>query len=463
MMPTTDALLDGRYQLGELIARGGMGEVWQAHDLVLQRTVAAKVLRTAFVDDPSFQARFRAEARHAARLTYPGIAQVFDYGEDPGLAYLVMELVPGESLSALLKREGRLPVDRTLAFVAQAAAALHAAHDAGVVHRDIKPGNILVTPDDQVKITDFGISRVTGDATRLTAAGQVLGTAYYLSPEQARGRPVGPASDIYALGVVAYECLAGRRPFNGGNSTMVALAQVRDEPPPLAADIPEPVRALLTRMLAKEPASRPDSAGEVALAAAALRSGYAAGGASAAGVEAGPPASPAPVPDGPSGRMVLAPTETLPAISALPTRRRPSLLVVSVATATAVLCGIAVTAAVGNGEDQQAAGPGPAAAASAPAKRTSPAVRVTTPPAKPTVEIDPADFVGRRFLAVREKLLALGLEVRRVSSDASGIPGTVAGIRPGGPVEVGSTIEVSVIERRPQREDGPGRKKGKQQ
>jgi len=462
MTPTTDARLDDRYQLGELIARGGMGEVWQAHDLVLQRTVAVKVLRTAFVDDPTFQARFRAEARHAARLTYPGIAQVFDYGEGPGLAYLVLELVPGESLSALLKRVGRLPVDRALGFVAQAAAALQAAHDAGVVHRDVKPGNLLVTPDDQVKITDFGIARATGDATRLTAAGQVLGTAYYLSPEQARGRRVGPASDIYALGVVAYECLAGRRPFIGDNPTLVALAQVRDEPSPLPAEVPEPVRALVARMLAKEPASRPGSAGEVALAAAALRSGYASG----AGAQPRRTTTGAAAPPGhrrPAGPTLMAPTETLPAIDVVAaSRRRPGLLVVSMITAIAVICGIAVTAAFGTGpEQQQTEAPGPGAAGTATAPPTSPAARVTTPPAVRTMVIKGSDFAGQRFVTVREQLLALGLRVvPRTDSDARGVPGTVTGIAPDGPVAVGSTIEVSVIERWKQRESGPGRKKG---
>lgn len=454
MTPTTDALVDDRYQLGELIARGGMGEVWQAQDLVLQRTVAVKVLRTTFVDDPTFQARFRAEARHAARLTYPGIAQVFDYGEGPGLAYLVMELVPGQSLSALLKRQGRLPVSRTLALIAQAAAALQAAHDAGVVHRDVKPGNLLVTPDDQIKISDFGISRAIGDATGLTAAGQVLGTAYYLSPEQARGRRVGPASDVYALGVVAYECLAGRRPFVGDNPTMVALAQVREEPPALPADVPEPVRTLVARMLAKDPASRPSSAGEVALAAAALRSGE---------TGAPPPRRTTPAHRRAAGAPVLATTETLPAIDFLHERhRRSPVLVVATVTALALLCGVGVTAAVWAAQEEDpTAPPAPQAAASRTTTPTSPAARPSTAAPTPrTVQLDPADFVGQRFVTARERLFTLGLKVRREDSDARGTPGTVAGIAPAGPVEIGSTIEVSVIERRSQRENGPGRKKG---
>jgi serine/threonine-protein kinase len=459
MTPTTDALLDRRYQLGELIARGGMGEVWQAHDLVLARTVAVKVLRTALVDDPTFQARFRAEARHAARLTYPGIAQVFDYGEEPGLAYLVMELVPGESLSALLKRGGRVSVDRTLTFIAQAAAALQAAHDAGVVHRDVKPGNLLITPDDQVKITDFGISRATGDAAGLTAAGQVLGTAYYLSPEQARGRRVGPASDIYALGVVAYECLAGRRPFGGSNPTMIALAQVRDEPPPLPVDVPDSVRALVARMLAKEPASRPSSAGEVALAAAALRSGYAnvvqpPRSATASDTAAAPSRSSSPSP--------MARTETLPAIDVVPEARPVRrFVVIGVITAIALICGITITASVWAAGDDRPANPAGLAAGPAEASATNTAESVVSPPAKQTVELDPADFVGRPFVAVRNSLIALGLQARRENSAARGMPGTVTGIAPDGQVEVGSTVTVFVIERG-KRENEPSWKKGSQ-
>jgi eukaryotic-like serine/threonine-protein kinase len=470
MTPTTDALLDGRYRLSELIARGGMGEVWAAQDLVLQRTVAVKVLRTAFIDNQTFQARFRAEARNAARLNYPGIAQVFDYGEGPGLAYLVMELVPGESLSALLKRVGRLPVERALAFVAQAAAALQQAHDAGVVHRDVKPGNLLVTPDDRVKITDFGIARATDDATRLTAAGQVVGTAYYLSPEQARGRKVGPASDVYALGVVAYECLAGRRPFDGDNPTMVALAQVRDEPPPLPADVPEPVRALVARMLAKEPASRPGNAGEVALVAAALRSACADNAHEPQRRRTGSPASaptPPPPPSRESGPSLMAPTETLPAIDAVPPPGRTRLLVVAVLVAAVVLIAIMATAALSSPPRQQTEAPDATAARSTvttPAlmqqQPTSPPARVTASPSALTVEIDPTDFIGQRFFTVRQKLVTLGFGVRREDSDARGVPGTVSGIAPDGPIEVGTIIEVSVIERRSPRENGPGRKEG---
>jgi serine/threonine protein kinase len=255
----SDTHLQDRYQLVSRLAVGGMGEVWQATDHVLGRQVAIKVVKPQLTDDPHFLERFRREARHTAKLTHPGIAQVYDYAEEQGRAYLVMELVPGEPLSALLNRAGRLDVDQTLDIIAQTALALQAAHDAGVVHRDVKPGNVLVTPRGTVKITDFGISRAA-DGTSLTQTGRVMGTAQYLSPEQAAGQSATPASDIYALGVVAYECLAGRRPFLGKNHVRLAEAHLQEEPPPLPDYVPARVRAVVDRLLAKDPADRPESA-----------------------------------------------------------------------------------------------------------------------------------------------------------------------------------------------------------
>ncbi|MDP9417865.1 MAG: serine/threonine protein kinase, partial [Actinomycetota bacterium] len=229
-----------------------MGEVWRARDEVLGRDVAVKVLRAELAGDASFTARFRAEARHTAALAHAGIAQIYDYGEDGERPYLVMELVPGEPLSAVLARRGRLGAPETLAVVEQVAVALQVAHDAGVVHRDVKPGNLLVKPDGDVVVTDFGIARAP-DSASITQTGLVVGTAHYLSPEQAAGRPAGPASDVYALGIVAYECLAGRRPFLEGPPVAIALAHVRQDPPPLPDDVPAPVRELVARCLDKEP------------------------------------------------------------------------------------------------------------------------------------------------------------------------------------------------------------------
>ncbi|MEO6942597.1 MAG: protein kinase [Terrimesophilobacter sp.] len=272
MRPTSGLTFGGRYQLSNRIAIGGMGEVWQATDLVIGRTVAIKILKDEYLGDPGFLERFRAEARHAALVNHEGIANVFDYGEEEGSAYLVMELVPGEALSTILERERVLATDRVLDIVAQTASALHAAHAAGLVHRDIKPGNLLITPDGRVKITDFGIARIA-DQVPLTATGQVMGTVQYLSPEQASGHPASPTTDIYSLGIVAYEALAGRRPFTGESQVAIAMAQINETPSDLPVTVSEPVRNLVYACIAKNPADRPASAAHLARAAQALRRG----------------------------------------------------------------------------------------------------------------------------------------------------------------------------------------------
>ncbi|WP_247638045.1 serine/threonine-protein kinase [Microbacterium sufflavum] len=272
MRPTQGVSFGGRYELQSRIAIGGMGEVWEATDHVIGRTVAIKILKDEYMGDPGFLERFRAEARHAALVNHEGIASVFDYGEENGSAYLVMELVPGEALSTILERDGALSADKTLDIVAQTASALQAAHAAGLVHRDIKPGNLLITPDGRVKITDFGIARIA-DQVPLTATGQVMGTVQYLSPEQASGHPASPATDTYSLGIVAYECLAGKRPFTGESQVAIAMAQINEQPPPLPPTVPIPVQNLVMAMIAKKPADRPSSAATVARAAQALRRG----------------------------------------------------------------------------------------------------------------------------------------------------------------------------------------------
>jgi serine/threonine-protein kinase len=276
MRPTQGVTFGGRYELESRIAIGGMGEVWEATDHVIGRTVAIKILKDEYMGDPGFLERFRAEARHAALVNHEGIASVFDYGEEAGSAFLVMELVPGEALSTILERETTLSSDKSLDVVAQTAAALQAAHAAGLVHRDIKPGNLLITPDGRVKITDFGIARIA-DQVPLTATGQVMGTVQYLSPEQASGHPASPATDIYSLGIVAYECLAGKRPFGGESQVAIAMAQINDAPPPLPPTVAEPVQNLVMAMIAKKPEERPASAAAVSRAATALRRGDIAG------------------------------------------------------------------------------------------------------------------------------------------------------------------------------------------
>ena len=269
MRPTAGQVFGSRYELVSRIAIGGMGEVWKANDSVIGRHVAIKILKEEYLGDPGFRERFRTEAKNAALVNHEGIANVFDYGEEDGSAYLVMELVPGEALSTVLEREKILPASRVLAIVAQTAAALHQAHLAGLVHRDIKPGNLLITPDGTVKITDFGIARLA-DQVPLTATGQVMGTVQYLAPEQAGGKPASPSTDIYSLGIVAYEALAGKRPFRGESQVAIAMAQIKETPPELPSSIPEPVRRLVMSCMAKKPEGRPASAHDLAQAALAL-------------------------------------------------------------------------------------------------------------------------------------------------------------------------------------------------
>jgi serine/threonine protein kinase len=273
---TSGHLLAQRYRLGQRIAVGGMGEVWQAADTRLDRQIAVKVLKPELSGDAEFRRRFHAEARMTASLNHPGIAAVHDYGEtasDPDVAYLVMELVAGDPLATILMHHPRLSVDRTLDILGQAGEALHAAHQRGLVHRDVKPGNILITPSGTVKLTDFGIARAV-DATPVTCNGMVMGTAHYIAPEQAAGNAAGPAGDVYSLAVVGYECLAGQRPFSAGNSVSVAMMHIRDRPPPLPADVPAAVRALIETALVKDPWQRYSTGGEFAAAVAAVRAGH---------------------------------------------------------------------------------------------------------------------------------------------------------------------------------------------
>ncbi len=256
-------ILAGRYRLEERIATGGMGEVWHAYDETLSRAVAVKVLRPDTADDAAFAERFRAEARHSGGLSHPNIGTVHDFGEDEGTAYLVMELLEGKPLSTIISE--RAPLDPQLAsgILYQAAIALQAAHEAGVVHRDVKPANIVVDDDGYAKLTDFGISRALSEAP-LTQTGEVLGTPHYLSPEQAQGQPAGPLSDVYALAVVGYEMITGQRPFAGDSMVTTALAHVSQPAPPLPESVPEPLRTTVMAGLAKDPAQRPASAAEFA-------------------------------------------------------------------------------------------------------------------------------------------------------------------------------------------------------
>ncbi len=312
MSPRVGVTLSGRYRLQRLIATGGMGQVWEAVDSRLGRRVAVKVLKQEFSEDSEFIERFRVEARTTAMLNHPGIASVHDYGEtqmdgEGRTAYLVMELVNGEPLNSVLKRTGRLSLRHTLDMLEQTGRALQVAHAAGLVHRDVKPGNILITPTGQVKITDFGIAKAV-DAAPVTQTGMVMGTAQYIAPEQALGHDASPASDVYALGVVGYEAVSGKRPFTGDGALTVAMKHIKEPPPPLPSDLPPNVRELIEITLVKNPGARYRSGGPFADAVAAVRAGRRPprpSGAASSGR-----ATPAAIPSGPPTRAAAAAATT---------------------------------------------------------------------------------------------------------------------------------------------------------
>jgi eukaryotic-like serine/threonine-protein kinase len=258
MAVTAAGVLGGRYALAAVLGTGGMATVWRARDEVLGREVAVKVLSPPYAADPGFAARFEREARHAAAVSHPRLVTVFDCGVDGGTPYLVMELVTGRTLRQVLDEAGPLPAGQAAAIAAAVCEGLQAAHAAGLVHRDIKPANIILA-GGEAKILDFGIARAEGTAAG-TATGIVLGTAAYLSPEQAAGRPAGPSSDLYALGCVLFEMLTGAPPFTAESAVGLACRHVHDDPGPASArrpGVPASLDQMTTRLLAKDPAGRP--------------------------------------------------------------------------------------------------------------------------------------------------------------------------------------------------------------
>ena len=251
-------VLGGRYTLLTPIAQGGMGEVWKARDRVSGHIVAAKVLRPELAGEELSLSRLRLEARNSMSISHPNIANTQDSGEEDGIGWIIMELVDGYPLTDYLRGGSRISPEYLMPILVQVAMALGAAARAGVVHRDIKPANIIVRPDGMVKLTDFGISRAKGQVN-LTAAGMVMGTAQYLPPEQAMGELATPIGDLYALGVIAYEAAAGRRPFTGETQVDIAFAHVNDPVPPLPDFVPEPLADVILHLLEKDPAKRPES------------------------------------------------------------------------------------------------------------------------------------------------------------------------------------------------------------
>jgi eukaryotic-like serine/threonine-protein kinase len=449
--------LGGRYELREQIGAGGYSEVWRGTDVLLARPVAIKLLHLGYAQHAEALTRFRAEAQRAGALSHENVARVYDYGEPdpPDPPFLVMELVDGPSLAGALA-SGPLDPARSLDIVAQTASGLHAAHIAGLVHRDIKPGNLLLAPGGIVKITDFGIASAA-DAAPITRTGQLVGTPGYLAPERAVGAPATPASDLYALGVVAYECLAGAPPFTGP-ALAVALAHRERPLPPLPRWLPGDVAALVLELTAKDPADRPRTAGEVARRASQMAGRLAAGAAGQAGaadedpavtvayqatrypgvapaavtVEAGTPTRHLPVPPGGTGQPPIGPGGALPLW-----RRRPrgpaGRAALPVAAAVLVIVAAFLISSLINSGSVPHAGAVPSGSA-----RPGPA-KVAT------VDINPGPLLGQPVTAAAQRLRQQGLTVRVVWRHSDKQPtGTVLAVQPAGKLPVGNVVTLTV-------------------
>ena len=441
-MPTSaepPITLADRYRLVRRLAGGGMGTVHEAVDERLGRRVAVKILNVQYSDDPLFVERFGREARAAASLGHPNIAQVFDSGQDDGQHFMVMELVEGGHLGQVLREHGPLAPERAADVAAQVCSALAAAHEAGIVHRDIKPGNVLVRPDGRVKVTDFGIAHTQGQST-LTGTGSVLGTVQYLSPEQASGQPVTPASDLYSVGVLLFEMLTGSVPFTGDSPVAVALSHVRDEVPAvrdLAPEVPPALAAVVARATAKDPLQRHADARQME---AALRNALTA-----------PPAEPS--------TSVLSAAGTGKKPGGLPRARllgATGLLLV-----TALAAGW-MTLTAGPSSPEADAGATPAQhhprAGKTSTAPSSPSTRTSSPPASPARQaqgpVVPADAVGTDAKALEDLLRSQGYDVQKVDVPATAPKdSTVATIPgPGQPLAAQQTVVLVTSQGKPPKE-----------
>ncbi|HYY43601.1 MAG TPA: protein kinase [Actinomycetota bacterium] len=372
------AILAGRYRLEERLAIGGMGAVWIGRDETLSRRVAVKLLREEYAHNPSFIERFRREARAAAALAHPNIAAVYDYGQDDGARFIVMELAAGRDLAQLLREEGALNPERAARIAIQILEALDHAHGAGVVHRDVKPGNVIVSDRDHVKVTDFGIARAAGEDT-LTATGAFMGSAHYIAPEQAQGGPTTPRTDIYSAGVVLYEMLTGAPPFAGESPLQIAMRHATDEvPPPSRANsrVGPELDAIVARATAKDPEERYESAAKMAAAIRDSVSSAPAPAARSAGAGAGAAAVGATLPLEEDATRVV-PPETA-AAGGTPARRLGGVMAAMIA-----LLGLAAGAILLYGLLRSEGG-GSRSAPPAPADTTAPASPTPTSPAEET-------------------------------------------------------------------------------
>ena len=420
------ALFDGRYRIISRLGQGGMARVFLAQDESLHRQVAVKVLADRHSDDPHFIERFQREARAAARLNHPNIVQVYDQSQTAGMSYIVQEYVEGETLKDLIRRESPIEPRRAITIALQILAALRVAHQQGVIHRDVKPQNILVQPDGKIKVADFGIASA-GD-TEMTEAGSIVGTAQYLAPEQARGLPVGPPADLYAVGIVLYEMLSGRVPFEGEAAVTVAMRHVQEAPEALTDRnplVPDALESVVMRALAKDPTQRYQSADQMGIELDRVRQGLpisdetsVIGAATIAMAQLASETLVAPP---------LPPREPPPTRGGNPNRKR--LWILLLVLGVVLLAGVAGVYAFTRGDS---AGGGGATTAS-------------TATTSALVEIP--DLVGQTQADATATLEQLGLVVLITQQSSADVPeGEVIAMRPnpGGEVPTGTTIELQI-------------------
>ena len=450
------SLLNGRYELGDVLGSGGMGQVWRATDTRLARPVAVKILRSGADQDPTARARFRSEAQLAGSLHHPGIAQIYDVGEDESTPehdpFIVMQLIEGTPLSQVLRERRTLPPDEVTSIIGQVADALDSAHAASIVHRDLKPSNIIITAAGRAVLVDFGIAW-SATSEPLTATGSIIGTAEYFSPEQATGRPATARSDLYSLGVVAHHCLSGESPFRRDTPVATAMAQLHDPLPTLSETVPATLRTLVTALTQKNPDDRPSSAALVASLATAEHPPTA--------VLTPPLADDAGT--GPIPVPVATPFDTGPATTSeqpaagYGAPQRPVGRYVAVAVAVVVLvlaAGLGIAALGGDPDDAPTATGTPTPTPSASTEATDggggdaggsdPSV-----PAEETTTVDADALIGLTFADAAAMLTDLGLEVRRVDAISTDSAGTVTAVDPAGEVPDGSTITLTVATEAP--------------
>jgi serine/threonine-protein kinase len=429
------SLIADRYRRTSLIATGGMGEIWRGIDEVLGRDVAIKLLRSEYADNDEFRERFRAEARAVAAVSHPAVVAIYDYGEQEDesgrcLSYLVMEYVDGESLADRLSTLRTLQPEAVAALLSDAAIALDAAHQSGLVHRDVKPANLLLPTAGGVKIVDFGIASAA-DSVSLTRTGTVIGTAMYMSPEQAGGLRATGASDLYSLGAVAYAALAGRPPFQREAEVAVAMAHISDPPDPLPDTVPPELSALVMSLLAKDPGERP-TADQVAARATAIRERP-----QATTSELPQPTKILPTP------VVVADDvdEVAPEVTGVESRRR--WIIAAAVAAVVMFVGFAIGLSNGLSAPKRAAG------------ATASHHKAHTKPTPTGVTVKQASFIGLPAASAVDLLRAMGMRPTRVYTPSSSPIGSVIAVSPHGLVPQGTSVKVVIAAPEPKPKPPP--------